>query len=84
MKNPKIILDEHEFLIYRKGPNQTQWLCNNYFNKKHDNDRCKVRLITSGREVQIYGRHTHLPKRLDTSQLHSQRVTIVRHDSLSC
>nr|CAH7732212.1 unnamed protein product [Callosobruchus chinensis] len=81
MKNPKIILDKHEFLIYRKEPNQTVWICNNYFNKK-PNDRCKVRLITFGRDVRMYGHHTHPAKLLDTSHLRSQRVTVVRHNSI--
>ncbi|VEN49684.1 unnamed protein product [Callosobruchus maculatus] len=79
MKNPIIILDEHEFLIYRKDIKQTTWMCNHYFNKREV--RCKVKLITSGRVVQVFGTHTHNPKpKLEKyKNMLSQSVTIVRH-----
>ncbi|CAH1986789.1 unnamed protein product [Acanthoscelides obtectus] len=79
MKNPKIILDDHEFLIYRREVNQTTWMCNHYFNKREV--RCKVKLITSGRVVQVFGTHTHNPKHKTEKykNMLSQNVTIVRH-----
>ncbi|CAG9856466.1 unnamed protein product [Phyllotreta striolata] len=59
--NPKIILDGHEFLIKKKAINQTTWICNHYFNQRAV--RCKVKLVTSGRVVNVFGVHTHEPSR---------------------
>ncbi|XP_072393814.1 uncharacterized protein [Diabrotica undecimpunctata] len=82
-KNPKIILDGHEFLIYKKEVSSTIWMCNHYFNKRAV--RCKVKLITSGRILNFYGTHTHTPSTNKQSRLKnmlSQSVTIIRHEDL--
>ncbi|KAH1028208.1 hypothetical protein HUJ05_001583 [Dendroctonus ponderosae] len=60
MKNPKIIVDEYDFLIYRKEQNQTVWMCTQYFNRR--SVRCKCKIITSGRKVTVIGQHVHEPR----------------------
>lgn len=78
MKNPKIILDNQQFLMHRRDPDQTVWMCNKYFNKREI--RCKVKLITSGRVVKVYGEHTHEIKSTNGKHKNmlSQHVTIIR------
>lgn len=78
-KNPKIIVDDYDFLIYKKESSQTTWLCTNYFNNR--TIRCKCKIITSGRKVTIYGQHIHNPKLKRDKYKHnmlSQSVFIVR------
>lgn len=78
MKNPKIIVDDQEFLIYKKEVNQTTWMCNHYFNKRAV--RCKVKIVTAGRVVTVYGSHTHAPVwKQKFHNMLSQSVTIIRH-----
>lgn len=56
-KNPKIIIDEHDFNIARKGPTKTIWACGSYFLTK-----CKCRVATTGSIVKVNGSHNHAPK----------------------
>lgn len=80
MKNPKIIVDDYSFLMYKKEPNQTTWYCTHYFNRRAV--RCKCRIVTSGRVVNIYGEHCHEINKSKPDKYRnmlSQAVTIVRH-----
>lgn len=76
-KNPKIILDDHDYIVLRKEVNKTIWMCARYFTDK--NSRCKSKLVTSGKMVQVSKEHNHPPKKNKTfKNMLSQRVTIVR------
>lgn len=56
-KNPKIILNENDFLMYRKLPDKTVWSCTQY----HKKDRCKAKVMTFGRQATLIGDHNHPP-----------------------
>ncbi|KAG5900271.1 hypothetical protein JTB14_000798 [Gonioctena quinquepunctata] len=76
-KNPKIILDEHDYIVLRKEVHKTIWMCTKYFASK--NNRCKSKLITSGRTVHVSGEHNHPPKlQKNLKNMLSQRVRIFR------
>ncbi|XP_044262646.1 protein tramtrack, beta isoform-like isoform X14 [Tribolium madens] len=79
-KNPKIVIDDHDYLVYRKETNRTIWKCNHYFNSREN--RCKSTIVTSGRIVRINNhQHNHEAKpRKDRKfrNLLSQYVTILR------
>ncbi|KAJ3619398.1 hypothetical protein MTP99_005083 [Tenebrio molitor] len=79
-KNPKIVIDDHDYLVYRKETNRTIWKCNHYFNSREN--RCKSTIVTSGRIVRINNhQHNHEAKpRKDRKfrNLLSQYVTIQR------
>lgn len=79
-KNPKIVIDDHDYLVYRKETNRTIWKCNHYFNSREN--RCKSTIVTSGRIVRINNHaHNHEAKpRKDRKfrNLLSQYVTIQR------
>ncbi|XP_018573605.1 protein tramtrack, beta isoform isoform X24 [Anoplophora glabripennis] len=79
-KNPKIIVDDHDFNMARKTESKTMWICSGYFKTK-----CRARATTSGRMVYVNGLHNHPPKqkRSKFTNMLSQRVTIVRNASLS-
>lgn len=79
-KNPKIIVDDHDFNMARKAESKTTWICSGYFKTK-----CKARATTSGRMVYVNGIHNHLPKqkRSRFTNMLSQNVTIVRNASIS-
>ncbi|CAH1102528.1 unnamed protein product [Psylliodes chrysocephalus] len=47
-KYPKIILDNYEYLMYRKESGRTLWKCRSYYGNKDIKDRCKSSLVTSG------------------------------------
>lgn len=68
-KNPKIIYDDHDYLIYRKLPDKTVWLCTQY----HKKNRCKAKVMTSGKNAVIIGSHNH-PSVL-RSQLRNRMVS---------
>ncbi|CAH2014709.1 unnamed protein product [Acanthoscelides obtectus] len=79
IKNPKIMLDDHDYRLYRKLPGKTVWLCSHYYiNEKEF--RCKNRIETSGRVAYVKGIHNHQPRpRKDKyKNMLSQMVTIVR------
>ncbi|KAK9884698.1 hypothetical protein WA026_007544 [Henosepilachna vigintioctopunctata] len=75
IKNPKIILDGHDFTCHRKERNKTMWMCCSYYKTK-----CKTKLSTSGRVVVIYGEeHNHPPKeKVGIKNILPQQVTIIR------
>lgn len=76
-KNPKIILDNNDYIVLRKEFNKTIWMCARYFGCK--NSRCKSKLVTSGKEVRVSGEHNHPPKdNKFFKNLLSQKVTIIR------
>ncbi|XP_023014984.1 uncharacterized protein isoform X41 [Leptinotarsa decemlineata] len=55
IKNPKIILNSYDYLLYRKFPDRTVWLCSHYYKKSC----CKVQVVTCRREATIVGEHNH-------------------------
>ncbi|XP_023014959.1 uncharacterized protein isoform X18 [Leptinotarsa decemlineata] len=73
-KNPKIILNENDYLIYRKLPNKTIWSCTQY----HKRDRCKAKVMTGGRQATIIGEHNHglILRNRPLKNMLSQRVTL--------
>ncbi|XP_045468602.1 protein tramtrack, beta isoform-like isoform X32 [Harmonia axyridis] len=76
-KRPKIILDDFDYLILKRDVNKTIWMCSKYFGNR--TDRCKSRLVTSGKVVQVSGVHNHSPKVYTRfKNLLSQKVQIVR------
>lgn len=79
IKNPKIMLDDHDYRLYRKLPNKTVWLCSQYY-VIESHKRCKNRIETSGRVAYVMGQHNHDPKprKEKYKNMLSQLVTIVR------
>lgn len=79
IKNPKIMLDDHDYRLYRKLPDKTVWLCSHYY-VLDTNMRCKNRIVTSGRVAYVSGQHNHPPKlkKEKYKNMLSQMVTIVR------
>lgn len=62
-KNPKIILDECDFILHTREVSKTVWMCNKYFAGFTKNEgRCKAKLITQGKQVRVIGQHNHEPK----------------------
>lgn len=81
-KNPKIVLDDNNYLIYRKEHGKTVWKCCHYFRSKIN--RCKSTLVTTGRVVTVSAdahNHPTLPKSDKYKNMLSQKVTIVREPS---
>nr|XP_023014949.1 modifier of mdg4-like isoform X9 [Leptinotarsa decemlineata] len=82
-KNPKIVLDDNNYLIYRKEINKTVWKCCHYFRNKEN--RCKSTLVTTGRVVTVSAdQHNHKPdppKQEKYQNMLSQNVIIVRESS---
>lgn len=79
-KNPKIVLDGNNYLIYRKESIKTVWKCSHYFRSKEN--RCKSTLVTTGRVVSVSADlHNHPPPPQKNDKLKNmlwQRVTIIR------
>ncbi|XP_072393825.1 uncharacterized protein [Diabrotica undecimpunctata] len=79
-KNPKIVLDDNNYLIYRKDTNKTVWKCCRYFRCKEN--RCKSTLVTTGRIVTVSADvHNHPPdppKIEKFKNMLSQYVKIIR------
>ncbi|XP_019880600.1 protein tramtrack, beta isoform isoform X17 [Aethina tumida] len=76
-KNPKIVLDDHDYLIYRKESTKTIWKCNHYFKQ----NRCKSTLVTTGRIVNVSAdehNHSPKPKKDKYKNMLCQNVTIIR------
>ncbi|CAG9832637.1 unnamed protein product [Diabrotica balteata] len=71
-KNPKIIVDRNSYLMYRKLPDKTVWLCTQY----HKKDRCKAKVMTRGRQAIIIGDHNHQPTYLNVKNMTSQVVSV--------
>lgn len=72
-KNPKIIVDGHDFYLEKRKETKTHWFC-----CSNSSTRCKVRVTTSGKMVQVNGTHNHSPKKTKFSNLQSKHVTILR------
>ena len=78
-KNPKIILDNQDFLLTKKMPDKTIWRCSQYYYAKEI--RCKTNLITSGRIVTMNGQHNHeinLKNHFKFRSMVPQKVTVIR------
>ncbi|XP_008198859.1 protein tramtrack, beta isoform isoform X22 [Tribolium castaneum] len=75
VKNPKIILDGYDYLIYRKLPHKTVWACSQYYTALKHN-RCKTKVTTIGRQALVEGRHNHYPKLFKYGGMTSQVVTV--------
>ncbi|CAH0552591.1 unnamed protein product [Brassicogethes aeneus] len=73
-KNPKIVYKMNDYLIYRKLPDKTVWLCAHY----HRKDRCKAKVVTKGKDALVQGNHNHLPTYKQKFQKHmvSQLVNV--------
>lgn len=78
MKNPKLVVDGQDFLCTEKKVDKTVWRCCCYYS--HSSTRCKVKLVTKGRVVEVFGEHNH-PIKLKNfdKQVLSQNVTIIRN-----
>ncbi|RZC39654.1 FLYWCH domain containing protein [Asbolus verrucosus] len=79
IKNPKLLLDNCEFVCNRKGKKKTWWRCTSYYKTK-----CKAILMTHGRVVEIINEHNHVPNReaYDLSNIFKHDVIIRRRDSM--
>lgn len=78
-KNPKIIMDKNSYIVLRKEPTKTIWMCAKYFGNR--TDRCKSKLITSGKDVYVSGVHNHDPTITNPMKNSlSQLVNIIRAD----
>ncbi|CAG9832638.1 unnamed protein product [Diabrotica balteata] len=76
-KNPKIIVDDQDFILAEKRVEKTTWRCCRYYYSM--TERCKVKLITAKRTVQVIGEHNHpIKPRTDQKNMIPQNVTIVR------
>lgn len=75
-KNPKIIVEDNDYCIYRKLPDKTIWYCTQY----HKKDRCKARVVTQGRKAILVGKHNHhsVLKPKSRSSLLSQKFYLKR------
>nr|CAH7732209.1 unnamed protein product [Callosobruchus chinensis] len=78
-KNPKIVLQDNDYLIYRKLPDKTVWSCTQY----HKKDRCKAKVVTCARQATLVGRHNHPPTcgGRGGNYVLSQTVTVKRANS---
>ena len=74
-KYPKIILENYAYTVHKKMQNKTLWICPGYYKTK-----CKCKITTTGRMVQISGEHNHGPNNDGTKfkNMLSQVVSIVR------
>ncbi|CAH2013243.1 unnamed protein product [Acanthoscelides obtectus] len=72
-KNPKIIVDDHDFYLESSRPTKSTWFCCMNYKTK-----CKVRVSTSGTYVVVNGVHNHLPRKRVNAKYRSKEVTIVR------
>lgn len=77
--NPKIVLDDHDYIIYKKYSNRTVWKCTHYFRSK--DNRCKSKIVTSGNVMTVSkDPHNHVPmqKKDKSTNLIAQNVTLIR------
>ncbi|XP_023014993.1 uncharacterized protein isoform X49 [Leptinotarsa decemlineata] len=72
-KNPKIILDDNDFVIHTKKSGQTRWRCSQYPKSK-----CQGALSTFGNTVKVRRFHNHAPTKPNRENLVKHVVTIVR------
>nr|CAI5826243.1 unnamed protein product [Callosobruchus analis] len=82
-RNPKIVLDDHVYLIKKKDTKRTVWKCSYYFRCKEN--RCKSTLVTTGRVVNVSSdihNHPPVPRKGNSKNMLSQAVTIVRENNL--
>lgn len=75
-KNPKLILDGHDFRIEKNYDKSSFWVCTSYSRTK-----CKARLITKENVVIFCNQHNHEPKHNDTFNLACRNVTIIKKNS---
>lgn len=76
LKHPKIILANYSYNFHTRMGNRTLWMCPSYYKTK-----CKCKVITTGRVVQIHHEHNHAPN-YDPSKyqnMSSKKVTIVKN-----
>lgn len=76
-KYPKLICEGNQFSVHTKYNNRTTWRCTNYYRET----RCRVKLNTYGRIVEILGDHNHATDNKIEEQcatLESQVVTFIR------
>lgn len=74
-RNPILILDCNEYTIYSKQNDKTRWRCSFYFKTK-----CKSKLVTFGKIVQVLNEHNHdMKTSRDLSNCLTQHVNILRN-----
>lgn len=77
-KNPKIVLDEFDYRLYRRLEGKTVWRCSQYYTLDK-NLRCQNKIVTCGRMAYVHENHNHDPKKRNKNpNMLSQTVTIVR------
>ncbi|XP_063907080.1 protein tramtrack, beta isoform-like isoform X19 [Zophobas morio] len=83
-KNPKIFLDNYDYLLLKQYPDRTTWMCSSYYGRlREKNNRCRSRIVTSGKMVYVSGVHNHEPKVKNRNRYRdmlSDIVTIIRQD----
>ncbi|EEZ97582.1 hypothetical protein TcasGA2_TC011444 [Tribolium castaneum] len=80
LKNPILILNNHEFWVHIKKQMGTRWRCGMFVRTK-----CKAALFTSGKIVGLLSEnHNHRPpiKKRNNDHLVRQNVTIIRDINL--
>jgi hypothetical protein len=81
-KNPKLFLDDYDYLLLKKYPDRTTWMCTAYYGRIKDKQhRCKSRIVTSGRIAYVTGVHNHEPRvknRNKYRNMLSDIVTVIR------
>lgn len=81
-KNPKIFLDDYDYLLLKKYPDRTTWMCSCYYGRIKDQDRCRSRIVTKDRIAYVTGRHNHKPRvknRNRYGKMVSEIVTVIRY-----
>lgn len=75
-KKPKIVLNNYEYLMRKSEGGTTTWICNQYFHPK--DERCKAKIVTSGKVAHLYGSHNHSTKQKRFENMLSQSVTVIK------
>ncbi|RZC39651.1 FLYWCH domain containing protein [Asbolus verrucosus] len=72
-KNPKLILDDNEYVTHVITKDKTRWRCKSYFKTK-----CMAALVTRGKVVRMVHEHNHPPniKNMDSKNLLIKNVHI--------
>ncbi|XP_044756268.1 modifier of mdg4-like isoform X32 [Coccinella septempunctata] len=71
-KNPKIVLDGHDFQINTRKETRTLWRCSHYFRTK-----CRATLVTSGRCCTMKRDHNHDPTFLNSAHKALFKKTVI-------
>ncbi|CAG9856470.1 unnamed protein product [Phyllotreta striolata] len=72
-KHPKIIHDNHVYLVHSREAGRTRWRCR-YCNKTS----CKAGLFTYGRNVEVFNQHNHHPPAIAKEKLFPNFANVIR------